>query len=702
MKLHQTQRREVHTTGQFRSAEMAITDKKGIAMAVHFLRDKLYTNKVRAVVREYFCNAKDEHEKYCPDRPVDITLPTFDNKVYKVRDYGKGLSEDDMFNVFGPMFKSTKADEAKAIGGFGIGAKAGHAYGDSFSVISWHEGTKSYYEAVLETNVDPESGEELTMGKLYKIHEEVSDEPSGIEVTVAVKERDIGSFRNEAENLFRFLTVKPNVEGGSINFLQRAPIREGEGWALYERYLVAGGSGVLIGEIFYPVNASEVPFFSTGIVLSLGLNEVSIAPNREGLEYTNRTKKVLELKYKKAFDEIIRQIQDKVDSADDWLKARIILAHELDDFYSGSTRKLLVERFTYEGEAILPSAVVNHKCTVYKPFDNDIGSYEYNQHMLESNNILYYVIGNNTGGKNRARTLLNEKPDARIVVFKFKDNQEFEAFQKRTRIKQEHFEGDFKEIDPTRKTYTRVSSSGKKIGRASIGKSHLHSFSRRGYSHTETWPKFKESPTDDDTYVWVPLGAYDRGSYFVDGLEIDGTKIEFKQINAIWDIGEALGISTKFVGVRESGRDRVPDNWIALEDWVKDTLLSKENVIKLEERIEKESSRAMLTESNWSTWQQLVPHVAELPGEIGEFITDLKEAMDTTIPSYTAICCAAINELTFVKFDGVKEKSKLADLSKKFMKQYPLVSYIRVRYGHDTATTDFVNYINALNEKNND
>ena len=49
-------------------------DAQGMDMATFFFRDKIYNNKIEAVVREYVCNAIDEHKKFGIDKPVDYTL----------------------------------------------------------------------------------------------------------------------------------------------------------------------------------------------------------------------------------------------------------------------------------------------------------------------------------------------------------------------------------------------------------------------------------------------------------------------------------------------------------------------------------------------------------------------------------------------------------------------------------------------------
>jgi light-regulated signal transduction histidine kinase (bacteriophytochrome) len=69
-------------------------DSVGMDLATYFMRDKIYSNKIRAVVREYLCNAVDEHVKFDVNQPVQVGLRSENNEVvFYVRDYAKGLDE---------------------------------------------------------------------------------------------------------------------------------------------------------------------------------------------------------------------------------------------------------------------------------------------------------------------------------------------------------------------------------------------------------------------------------------------------------------------------------------------------------------------------------------------------------------------------------------------------------------------------------
>jgi HSP90 family molecular chaperone len=160
-------------------------DANGADMATYYLRDKIYSDKILAVVREYCCNALDEHKKHGIDRAVNVGISEDgDVKTFFVRDYAKGLSENDIRNVFGMYFRSTKSGGNDQIGGFGIGSKAAHSYTDTFYVKSYHDGKCTLYACALGGG---NSG--VPVGHILKVSESPSDE-TGLEVSLEIKGRN--------------------------------------------------------------------------------------------------------------------------------------------------------------------------------------------------------------------------------------------------------------------------------------------------------------------------------------------------------------------------------------------------------------------------------------------------------------------------------------------------------------------------------
>ena len=172
-------------------------DNHGRDMATYFLRDKIYSNKIQAVVREYICNAVDEHKKHGVDRPVEVSMTGLgiDQAVFSVRDHAKGLSDDGVRKIFGMYFKSTKSETNDSIGGFGVGSKAGHAYTDTFNIISHYEGVKTSYSCMLGAGDN-----NVPVGHIYKLDSCPTDE-TGIEINLEVKPTKERTSRYSAREL---------------------------------------------------------------------------------------------------------------------------------------------------------------------------------------------------------------------------------------------------------------------------------------------------------------------------------------------------------------------------------------------------------------------------------------------------------------------------------------------------------------------
>lgn len=155
----------------------------GISSSAEFfniLSSTLYKDQILAVTREVLCNANDAHiEAGCTGTPFEITL-TEDKFI--VRDFGKGIHKDDIGPIYGTYGNSTKKNDGKQTGGFGLGCKAPFAYTDHFEVISCHEGIKTIY------NMSKSSGQ--TMGKpgITPIASFPTPE-TGLQVTIKIKNR---------------------------------------------------------------------------------------------------------------------------------------------------------------------------------------------------------------------------------------------------------------------------------------------------------------------------------------------------------------------------------------------------------------------------------------------------------------------------------------------------------------------------------
>lgn len=283
----------------------------------NILRSQLYSNKVLALLREYGANAWDEHRAAgCPDRPIKVVLPTALEPTLRIRDFGRGLSEDQVFRVYTQYGSSTKREDDVTVGAMGIGSKSAFAYTDSFTVTSWHGGQKSVYQAVLDaSNIG-------TMSLMWRGPCDPSE--TGIEVSITAKVQDCARFQREAQSLFPFFKPMPeiNVE------LRPLPAMQTVHGGVNDQY----GFTAVMGCIPYPIDMDHIresmpASFHHGGVLVLDIGEVSVAGSRESLEYTPRTIAALNARCKAMFTEIKEQSAKRLaDCPNSWAKRLIVRA----------------------------------------------------------------------------------------------------------------------------------------------------------------------------------------------------------------------------------------------------------------------------------------------------------------------------------------------------------------------------------------
>lgn len=197
------------------SSQHQVTNQKGVqsegsfaislrnqAHLMTILRDTLYTDKILAVLREYAANAWDAHRQSgCKDIPIRVTLPTHAEPTLVIRDFGSGLSEEDLYQVYTQYGESTKRESNETVGYLGIGSKSAFAYSDSFLITSHYAGVKSVYCAVLDST---------DIGEVKRLSQSATDE-TGLEIRVPVRQQDMDAFQSRAQSLFRWFTPQPEI-----------------------------------------------------------------------------------------------------------------------------------------------------------------------------------------------------------------------------------------------------------------------------------------------------------------------------------------------------------------------------------------------------------------------------------------------------------------------------------------------------------
>jgi hypothetical protein len=294
------------TSDNMESSVMGM-DAVGMDLATYFMRDKIYSNKIKAVVREYLCNAIDEHNKFDVKETVQTGLRLENNEhTFYVRDFAKGLSEEDVRNIFGMYFRSTKSKSNDSIGGFGVGSKAGHCYNDTFFVTSYFNGKCTTYTCVLGAG---DSG--VPVGHIYKIDECDTNE-TGLEVSVPIFSADYSDFKREIQDFIHLSPAKIEATIGNLIISPVETIKSFERNGFKFRLLNYGGSSSYMEAIFqmggvtYGSSVKDKNFNikrNHTLVIDIPIGMMSIPISRENFENTTANKLALD-KIDKTIEEL--------------------------------------------------------------------------------------------------------------------------------------------------------------------------------------------------------------------------------------------------------------------------------------------------------------------------------------------------------------------------------------------------------------
>ena len=265
------------------------------------LSDTMYQDKIGSMIRELSCNAMDAHIAAGEaDKPFTIHLPDQIEPWFSVKDEGIGLSDQDIRSMYTSYGASTKDQSNDMVGAFGLGSKTPFAYTDQFTVTSIYDGMKRVYVAVM---VD-----ELPVIKLQ--HEEETSEHPGLEVNVGVNDYDFSTFRDKVLAQLRFFKVKPtllnnryDVQFKDLDALEALIERDGikvfkQGYRDDIRgiWVVQGGVGYILsieklGDMEDAAKSFAKAIAEKGAVIRVDIGDVEVTASREGISYTENTRK---------------------------------------------------------------------------------------------------------------------------------------------------------------------------------------------------------------------------------------------------------------------------------------------------------------------------------------------------------------------------------------------------------------------------
>lgn len=265
------------------------------------LSKNLYSDPEMAVIREYSTNALDAHIEAGETRPIEVTLPTHLSQFLKIRDYGVGLNEDDIREIYSQYGESTKRGTNDQTGMLGLGCKSAFAYTSQFTVESVKDGNKIIVVV---------SRDEDGTGMMTVADEFATDEPNG--TTVIVPTKAYNSFAAKASQLYRFW------DEGTVLVNGEQPKRI-DGFKLSDNIIVTREhqSFIVMGGVPYPVSLDHKLSYSNSLVVFVPIGSVEFTPAREALMYTPKTKAYIEqvmADYREACTGAIQREVDKTNT----------------------------------------------------------------------------------------------------------------------------------------------------------------------------------------------------------------------------------------------------------------------------------------------------------------------------------------------------------------------------------------------------
>ena len=259
------------------------------AKAFNILSSGLYSNKIRAIIRELSCNAVDSHVAAGKkDTPFDVHLPNSMEPWFSIRDYGTGLDHNQVTQIYTTYFESTKTNSNDYIGALGLGSKSPFSYTDNFTISTVKNGIKGIYTAFINEVGVPSIALMMT--------EEDCTEPTGVEIKFSVNDRwDFEKFSSEAQHVYKYFKLRPaNITVNDVAYVDKDII---PGVHTYQPNSYSRMSYAVMGNIAYPI---EMPNADTNLgalatmldcnlIMEFEIGDLDFQASREGLSYIPQT-----------------------------------------------------------------------------------------------------------------------------------------------------------------------------------------------------------------------------------------------------------------------------------------------------------------------------------------------------------------------------------------------------------------------------
>ena len=318
---------------------------KASAKAFSILSSGLYANKIRAIVRELSCNAVDSHVAAGKqDTPFDVHLPNQLEPHFSIRDYGTGLSHEQVTSIYTTYFESTKTGSNDFIGALGLGSKSPFSYTDNFTVTAVKDGVKGIYTAFINGDGVP---------SIAQMMSEKTDDPSGVEIKFSVNDQyDYSKFRDEARHVYTYFKLRPVISGSAGFEFRDVEYDSKDIVPGIHSYARGGRSMAIMGNIAYPI---EVPntekslgdlnkLLQCSLEIHFAIGEVDFQASREGLSYIPSTIEAIKNKLETVNTALTVVLAEEADSTENlWERALFLKKKHENALWTNAVMKYVAD-----------------------------------------------------------------------------------------------------------------------------------------------------------------------------------------------------------------------------------------------------------------------------------------------------------------------------------------------------------------------
>lgn len=701
---------EVVKVGDIQEQEFKM---KASAISFQILSSGLYGNKILAIIRELCCNAYDAHKSVGKeDVPFEVHLPNSFSPTFIVKDFGTGLTHEQVFDIFTTYFDSSKTESDDFIGQLGLGSKSPFSYTSQYVVESRQNKKVNVYSMFINDRGIP---------AVSHVGESDTEDDDGLTISFGVNSNDFYRFEEEAREALSYFTPYPNVLGSYHSSNKISYALKTEKWAIRELNH-DGNIRVIQGFIKYPVDFRQLSTYTSedvmlsakgnillgsSVDLFVPIGSVQVAPSREHLSYDQTTIKNLILFINEAAEEISQQVPQLVESAKSLWEANIALTNirsrssafgKLISSINGANAK-----FSYNGSEINgtfdfatvdfdPEAIVRINTVVRKQYGGqrvDSREYNYNQiqHYLNNKSVItrdsgatifvsdkIHVIHNDANvTRTKIRNYINTNFSREDIVIEFRPTKK-EDISKTVDSFIEKSEYDSTKVE---KTSDLIASGAIIIAqqlRRARGEKKYYVFSDGMFS--------RDHADLDEGGVYVP---FYRGEW-VKNLDDLGYISNKNNVMSFLIKNGIIDEDTQIVGfgkveIKKYGKS---DNWVNANDLIAEYVANNSDIII-------ESIVANLYCENYSlsnirslVTQCKVSDIIKLPKKISH---------DNAKLHFSRNVCSIIGHSIFTEAEEVsKEMAKSIDETvKDVYNRFPMLRFVRnVEHGDTAIIRDYV------------